>query len=365
MKNGNDLTSLSDQELMKRLHALADTSRRVEADLVAHIGEVDARRLWAHAAVSSMFRYCTDRLHLSEDAAYRRIEVARAARKHPVLLDMLRDGRQHLTGLSLLVRHLTPENRDHLLARATHRTRREIERLIAEIAPQPDVPERIRKLPVWQPLPGVGQGEAPATLIAGASSLEGAVAPRELVCGRDAGFPAPPAQIPASGTTALGSCLGSEGKALLRPGVKNAGAGQEAPDDPEHLLPGDVAFVTAPAQAAPPHAGHLVVESLQGVEVQGHRVVVEVPTEDRGQPFTHLGDGVVPAPPEEHLDLPELGSKPLAHGQPYERETPFPRLPADVREAEEVERLGLTPSLPLSVGRRVATELDQAGLFGM
>ena len=34
------------------------------------------------------------------------------------------------------------------------------------------------------------------------------------VCGRDAGCPAPPAQIPARGTTALGSCLRSEGKGV-------------------------------------------------------------------------------------------------------------------------------------------------------
>ena len=34
----------------------------------------------------------------------------------------------------------------------------------------------------------------------------------ELVCGRDAGCPAPPAQIPARGITALGSCLRSEGR---------------------------------------------------------------------------------------------------------------------------------------------------------
>ena len=36
----------------------------------------------------------------------------------------------------------------------------------------------------------------------------------QLVCGRDARFRAPPAQIPASGFPALGSCLGSKGKTL-------------------------------------------------------------------------------------------------------------------------------------------------------
>jgi hypothetical protein len=108
MENTRPLRSLADDELMRRLHDLAGRSWRVEADLVAHIGEVDARRLWAREAVSSMFRYCTERLHLSEDAAYRRIEVARAARKHPMLLGFLSDGRLHLTGLSLLARHLRP-----------------------------------------------------------------------------------------------------------------------------------------------------------------------------------------------------------------------------------------------------------------
>ena len=52
-----------------------------------------------------------------------------------------------------------------------------------------DVPERIRKLPDRQPLPGVGQGEAPAT---GASSLEGAVAPQQLAPGRVAVGNTPP-----------------------------------------------------------------------------------------------------------------------------------------------------------------------------
>ena len=37
-----------------------------------------------------------------------------------------------------------------------------------------------------------------------------------LVRGRDAGFPAPPAQIPACGITAPGSCLGSDAEALFR-----------------------------------------------------------------------------------------------------------------------------------------------------
>ena len=54
-----------------------------------------------------MFVYCTEVLHLSGAEAYLRITVARAARKHPVLLTLLEDGRLHLTGVALLAPHLT------------------------------------------------------------------------------------------------------------------------------------------------------------------------------------------------------------------------------------------------------------------
>ncbi len=82
------LDSISDDKLLRRLSELLKESRRVEAELVAHIGEVDQRRLYARHA-SSMFVYCIERLHLSEAEAYLRIAVARAARRHPTLLAML------------------------------------------------------------------------------------------------------------------------------------------------------------------------------------------------------------------------------------------------------------------------------------
>ena len=94
-----------------------------------------------------MFVYCTERLHLSEAEAYLRIAAARASREHPTILAMLADGRLHLTAIAKLAPHLTPENRDALLQRATHRTKREIEELVAELAPRSDVQATIRKLP--------------------------------------------------------------------------------------------------------------------------------------------------------------------------------------------------------------------------
>jgi hypothetical protein len=147
MSYAHELRSISDDELLRRLSELLSQSRRVESDLVAHIAEVDERRLYAREASSSMFVYCTEVLHLSEREAYLRITAARASRKHPILLEMLSDGRLHLTAIALLAPHLREENRDTLLARACHKSKRQIEELVAELSPKPDVPASIRKLP--------------------------------------------------------------------------------------------------------------------------------------------------------------------------------------------------------------------------
>jgi hypothetical protein len=144
------IAKMSDDELLGRLSELLKDSRRVESELIAHIGEVDARRLYARKASSSMFSYCTEVLRLSESEAYLRITVARASRKHPVLLEMLADGRLHLTGIAKLAQHLTEANRDTLLTRAAGKSKRQIEELVAELSPKPDVPASMRKLPKRQ-----------------------------------------------------------------------------------------------------------------------------------------------------------------------------------------------------------------------
>ena len=83
MQDTHELKSIPDDELLRRLVEILRQSRRVEADIVAHIGEVDERRLYARTASPSMFAYCTEVLHLSEAEAYLRIAAARASREHP------------------------------------------------------------------------------------------------------------------------------------------------------------------------------------------------------------------------------------------------------------------------------------------
>ena len=141
------LKNVRDDDLLRQLSQLVGQSRGVEADVVAHIGEVELRRLYAEEACSSMFEYCRRVLHLRENEAYLRITVARAARENPVLLDMLRDARLHLSGIARLAPHLIRQNSDAVLSRASGMSYREVRELVCELEPKPDVAPTIRKLP--------------------------------------------------------------------------------------------------------------------------------------------------------------------------------------------------------------------------
>ena len=77
---------------------------------------------------------------------YSRILVARAARRLPAVIDALRSRRVHLTGLRLLVPHLTSENCEEVLARAAGKSKRDVEELVARLAPQPPVAAVVRKV---------------------------------------------------------------------------------------------------------------------------------------------------------------------------------------------------------------------------
>jgi hypothetical protein len=141
-------SGLSDNELLARIGVLAGSEREATVELVAHLAALDTRpALYAAQGFGSLFSYCTKVLRLSEDATCNRIEAARACRDFPVILEALASGAMSLTSVRLLRRHLTPENHKAVLARAGGRSLREIEALVAELAPRPDVPSAVRKLP--------------------------------------------------------------------------------------------------------------------------------------------------------------------------------------------------------------------------
>src|SRR2546422_800785 len=63
------LSHLSDRDLLRGLASLVADDRTTTAMLLAHIAEVDARRLYVPAGFPSMFLYCVHELHLSEPSS--------------------------------------------------------------------------------------------------------------------------------------------------------------------------------------------------------------------------------------------------------------------------------------------------------
>ena len=190
---------LSDDQLVTEVLRLTRSERETTASLIAHLGELDARRLYLGAGCPSLFAYCTDVLQLSGHEAYHRIEAARLARRFPLVLQMLADGALNLTTARLLSSHLSAENHEMLLAAAAGKCKREVQLLLARTFPLPDVPSSIRKVPAPRPTSvsaadvgaapedapavgavdtsAVGSHDAPSDASVAASSPEGSTGP--------------------------------------------------------------------------------------------------------------------------------------------------------------------------------------------
>jgi hypothetical protein len=195
------LESLSDAELLRALSKVVADERSATATVLAHIGEVESRRLYAPAGYSSMFAYCVEELHLSEFAALKRIRAARAARKFPEIYTALTEGRVHLSAVVLIGRRLTRNNVHELLAAATHKTKAEIELLLAQRFPRRDLPTTLRPLSAPEPssqaaLPSVEASQVPSDSRPANDAEQ--LAPGPVVLGRpnSSGSQSAPVQTP-------------------------------------------------------------------------------------------------------------------------------------------------------------------------
>jgi hypothetical protein len=146
MKELEIVKPLTDDELVLHVRDCIREDRRVSAQLLAHLGEIEARGLHRDLGYESMFEYAVRALHMSDSEAGLRLHAARFARKFPASLEMLSRGELHLTAMKLLAPVLTPENAE-LLNLSCLKTKQEIQLLIAKHCPQPDVPDMLRRLP--------------------------------------------------------------------------------------------------------------------------------------------------------------------------------------------------------------------------
>jgi 5-methylcytosine-specific restriction endonuclease McrA len=167
------LRRLSDADLVAGVKSLVAREKDATAQIVAHLAELDTRDVHLREGYPSLFVYCRDALGLSEWEAYNRIEVARASRRFPEILDRLADGSIHFTAARLLAPHLTASNHRDVLESARGKRKVEVQEIVARLAPRPDVRTSIRRLPTAVP----GLAPAITTVIEPAASAPTAPGP--------------------------------------------------------------------------------------------------------------------------------------------------------------------------------------------
>jgi hypothetical protein len=147
-----ETSHLSHRALLLDLRTSKGSESRSTAVVLSRIGEVDARELYLQEGYPSMYRFLVHDLNYPEGAAYKRLYAARAARKFPLLYLAVAEGKLHLSGVVLLSRYLTEANVGDLVHAASHKTKAEIEQLIANRFPRRDLPERLQAVappPAW------------------------------------------------------------------------------------------------------------------------------------------------------------------------------------------------------------------------
>jgi hypothetical protein len=147
MSHRFELLSVKNAELVAGLSQLVQRGNELTAEVLAHLAELEERRLHLQLGFPSLFAYCVEAVGLSEGSAGGRVAAARVCRRFPEAFELVARGELHLSALCGLAPHLDPQNATELFAACCRKTRRQVDELLAARFPKPDVREQIRRLP--------------------------------------------------------------------------------------------------------------------------------------------------------------------------------------------------------------------------
>jgi hypothetical protein len=136
---------------------LEQEEKRIGIEVIHHLREVDARKLFASLKYSSLFLYCTEELSYSEGGAQRRISTMRLLRDVPEYESKLKEGAVSVSTLSRVQSFLVQEKRRRkktysrdekleLLGKIEGTSSKQTERVLAIVSPQSARIEKTRVL---------------------------------------------------------------------------------------------------------------------------------------------------------------------------------------------------------------------------
>ena len=148
------LTHLTDEELDQQLVGLARKEREILTDILNHLRECEARRLYSKYKFQSLFEYAIKRMGYSEDQAARRISAMRLLKELPTIEEKIETGALTLTHLvkaqtlfnqeKKADRSRTNSEKLDLLSKIESTSKREAEKTLAEESFVASLPQKPR-----------------------------------------------------------------------------------------------------------------------------------------------------------------------------------------------------------------------------
>lgn len=140
-----NLNQLTNAELENFILDLKLREKKIQAEFIFALAEIDIRKLYLNEGYPSLFAYVTQKLGYSEASAHKRIQLARHGSKHPELLMALEEGKIHLSGASVIAPHLTEENKVTLIEKIKGKSLDDIRWCVAEINQRPAVKDLVKE----------------------------------------------------------------------------------------------------------------------------------------------------------------------------------------------------------------------------
>jgi hypothetical protein len=130
------IRGLGDDELLAAVLGLVRRDNELLAEMLAHLAELDLRRLYLDLGFPSLHAYCTTALGMCEATAGRRITAARVCRKFPEVLSRLAKGELHLSAVCSMSQHLDWNNAPELIELCANQSRRKVDEILAARFPR-------------------------------------------------------------------------------------------------------------------------------------------------------------------------------------------------------------------------------------
>jgi hypothetical protein len=131
MRVDKKIFHLCNKDVLKGVREIHSLERKVQAEYIAYLVEIERRELHLELGYSSMFRFVVEELGHSESEALKRIQIARVAARFPKMFDLISENKMSLSALCLLCPHLDHANFDSLTMECSGKTVRKVEEILA------------------------------------------------------------------------------------------------------------------------------------------------------------------------------------------------------------------------------------------